>query len=113
MELDHQNNPIANCQLPIYNGNMADRSRVTVDRFGRVLIPKRFRDRLGLAPGSELRIRIEGDALVLAPRSLEASLVEENGLLVHTGEPTGDLESALQTTREDRILDLVERSWDR
>jgi AbrB family looped-hinge helix DNA binding protein len=92
---------------------MAIKKQVAIDRFGRVLIPKRLRDELGLAAGSELRIRRDGDTLVLTPISPGAAIVEEDGMLVHTGEPTGDLESGLRISREDRILELIERSHDR
>jgi hypothetical protein len=42
-----------------------------------------------LESGSLLDLEIARDAIVLRPQAREATLVEENGLLVHEGEPTG------------------------
>lgn len=74
---------------------------VTLDKFGRILIPKAVRDGLGLKPGTALHLEIteqEGGERMLAlrPAHERPLLVEEEGLLVYTG--------ALQT--ED--FDLVE-----
>ena len=40
---------------------------VTIDRTGRVVIPKEARDRLSLAPDTELELTIHGDSIQLAP----------------------------------------------
>jgi AbrB family looped-hinge helix DNA binding protein len=38
---------------------------VTIDRAGRVVIPKELRDRLDLQPDSALELSAEGDAIVI------------------------------------------------
>jgi len=38
-----------------------------VDKYGRVLIPKKIRDSLGLEPNSSLVLTIRGDELILKP----------------------------------------------
>jgi AbrB family looped-hinge helix DNA binding protein len=40
---------------------------VTIDRAGRVVIPKELRDRLSIEPDSELEIDADGDAIRLTP----------------------------------------------
>ncbi len=40
---------------------------VTIDRAGRVVIPKDVRDRLSLGPDAELEVAVEGDSIRLAP----------------------------------------------
>lgn len=40
---------------------------VTIDRAGRVVIPKDTRDRLSIGPDTELELTIEGDTIRLAP----------------------------------------------
>ena len=40
---------------------------VVLDKKGRVTIPAEIRYRLGLRPGSELEVMIEGDRVVLRP----------------------------------------------
>ena len=88
---------------------------VTLDKFGRVLIPKPVRDRLGLAPGAELSLDVStsGDgAPALELRAVpdaddpDGGLVRVNGRLVHNGHPTGDVDVAriLREEREDRAL---------
>lgn len=81
---------------------------VTLDKFGRVVIPKAVRDHLGLRPGAVLEIE-EGAAegILLRPRRPEPDLVEEEGVLVFTGEATGDLETAVERHRQDRTRELA------
>lgn len=81
---------------------------VTLDRFGRVVIPKAIRDQLGLGPGAVLELEEgERDGIVLRPRRPEPDLVEEHGVLVFTGEPTADLVSAIERHRENRSRELA------
>ena len=40
---------------------------VTIDRAGRVVIPKEIRGRLGLHPDAELTIEVEGNSIRIAP----------------------------------------------
>ena len=54
--------------------------RATIDKAGRVVIPKALRDRLCLAPG-EVEITADGAAVRVEPVSGE-SLVERDGRLV-------------------------------
>lgn len=56
---------------------------VLIDRAGRVMIPKEFRDRLSLEGDTELDVEIEGDALVLRPvRHRSRRVIEVDGLPV-------------------------------
>ena len=54
--------------------------RTTIDKAGRLVIPKALRDRVGLAPG-EVEITADGAALRVEPVS-EESLAERGGRLV-------------------------------
>lgn len=82
---------------------------VTIDRFGRLVIPKALRDHLGLGPGSTLELEEKDEALLLRPQRPAPDLVEEDGVLVFTGEPGGDLDGALERHREARLTRLG--SW--
>lgn len=53
---------------------------VEIDKAGRIVVPKKFRDALHLSAGTQLKIERSGDGLVLTPNLLEAQLVMENGL---------------------------------
>jgi AbrB family looped-hinge helix DNA binding protein len=55
---------------------------VAIDRLGRLVIPKELRRRHRLAPGSRLRLRSDGDALVLEPLEAAPILRERDGLLL-------------------------------
>lgn len=54
--------------------------RTTMDKAGRVVIPKELRDRLGLLPG-ELELHVDGAGLHLEPVSTDR-LAQEGDLLV-------------------------------
>lgn len=63
---------------------------VTIDKFGRIVIPKSVRDWLGLEAGTELKLEVieEGSgerAIALRAPHDEPLLVDEQGLLVYTG----------------------------
>lgn len=59
---------------------------LTIDRAGRLVIPKRFRERFHLVSGSKLEIEADGEGIHLRPAgSGSDSLRRERGLLVHSG----------------------------
>lgn len=75
----------------------------TLDKFGRIVIPKKIRDDLHLEPGTHIRIEENGQAIVLKPVGGEPNLVLKDGILVFSGTPTGSLDEALTKHREERI----------
>lgn len=62
----------------------------TVDAVGRIVVPKPLRDALGLSAGSKVDISRYGAGLQLLPTGRTARLVEENCVLVATGDGTID-----------------------
>ena len=62
----------------------------TVDSVGRIVVPKRLRDALGLKPGTVVDVSRYGAGLQVVPAGRTARIVEENGVLVATGETTID-----------------------
>ncbi len=87
---------IKNCQIG--RGGM----ETTVDRFGRVVIPKKIRDVYNLEPGTQVRIEEEQDAIILKPVRGEQNLQWKDGVLVYSGVPMGDLAEAVSKHREER-----------
>ncbi|MDH4163062.1 MAG: AbrB/MazE/SpoVT family DNA-binding domain-containing protein [Nitrospirota bacterium] len=77
--------------------------KTTVDRFGRVVVPKDIRDRLGLRPGSELEIDEKGNEIILKSAEREPALMVKEGILVYSGKATGDLVGAVRAHREERL----------
>jgi AbrB family looped-hinge helix DNA binding protein len=56
---------------------------VSIDRAGRVVIPKDLRDRLGIGADAELEVDADGDSIRLTPvRSPGRRYVERDGLPV-------------------------------
>jgi AbrB family looped-hinge helix DNA binding protein len=82
----------------------------TIDRFGRVLIPKRVRDDLGLQPGTVLQIEEVGQSVQLKPLAEANVLAEVGGILVFTGRAVGDVAAAAAAVRAERLDDLAAAS---
>ena len=78
----------------------------TLDRFGRIVIPKKVRDFFGLKPGTQLRIEESSDAIILRPVHGEPNLIEKDGVLIFTGSSVGDVEEALTHNRNERLMIL-------
>jgi AbrB family looped-hinge helix DNA binding protein len=92
-----------------YGTSNAMNATITMDGAGRVVLPKQIRQQLHLAAGAQLTLEMVPDGVVLKSRSRRAELLEENGLLVHEGEPAGDLVRAVdlaRARRDDAVLGL-------
>jgi AbrB family looped-hinge helix DNA binding protein len=82
-------------------------AHITLDKAGRVVIPKPLRQELNLEPGDALEIDHAGEHITLRPVRGTGPLAKEQGVWVfHTGNPiaasaTDDL---LQQIREERDL---------
>jgi AbrB family looped-hinge helix DNA binding protein len=88
---------------PIYNGIM--NGKVTLDRAGRVVLPKNLRDELHLSPGDTLDVTVQGDEVTLRPRRSLSPLQKKQGVWVFsTGKPMASDETAeaLRDIREQR-----------
>ena len=57
----------------------------TLDRFGRIVIPKKIREDFHLHVGSSIRIEEGEGEIVLKPVEGEPSLVKKGGVLVYAG----------------------------
>jgi AbrB family looped-hinge helix DNA binding protein len=69
--------------------------KVTIDRAGRVVIPKNLRDELHLSPGDTLDVSVQGDEVKLRPRRSSSPLQKKQGVWVFsTGQPMTSDETA-------------------
>jgi AbrB family looped-hinge helix DNA binding protein len=75
----------------------------TLDKFGRVVIPKRVRDDLGLKPGAVLKIEQADQRILMEPVHEGPHVVVKNGVLVFSGTATGDIVGAIQGNRQARL----------
>ena len=63
---------------------------LTIDKAGRLVLPKPVRDRFGLHEGSRLELSETADGIVLRQADEEPSMVKRNGRWVFRGElPAG------------------------
>jgi AbrB family looped-hinge helix DNA binding protein len=82
-------------------------TRLTIDKAGRIVIPKPLRETLHLEPGDSLEMESVGEQITLRPVRGTGPLTKEHGVWVfHSDEPlpasvTGDI---LQQIREERDL---------
>lgn len=76
--------------------------KTTIDRFGRIVVPKAMRSHFGLAPGVEVEIDEREQEIVIRQASGLFPLQMEDGVLVFAGEATGDIASWVRNVREDR-----------
>jgi AbrB family looped-hinge helix DNA binding protein len=83
-------------------------TKVQIDHAGRVVLPKRLRDKFRLRGGDTLAIEVHGGAIWLRPSEKAGELKRVNGVLVFSG--SGRLESArdyVSESREERIDELA------
>ena len=84
---------------------------LVVDKAGRVVLPKRLRERMHLKAGDTLELTddLAGDSLTLRPVRPQASLRKEMGVWVYQGEMPADLdiEEFMEHEREKRLRDLA------
>ncbi len=83
--------------------------RLRIDRFGRVVLPKKLRDSYGLRTGAWVELRAEPGGILLEPVEAPPALVASRDLLIYTGEwPEGlDLAAELARTRDERLDGLA------
>lgn len=76
---------------------------ITIDKFGRVLIPKEIRDQLGLQQGTSLSVKRSDDHLILTPKTEGSPMVRKGRLLVFQAVPEGDVTQAVKQDRLRRV----------
>lgn len=92
-------------ELPLQN---VSRATITIDKAGRVVIPKNLRDDLGLKPGDSLEGSAVDHELTLRPVREATPLVREMGVWVYRSgavvrEPVDEL---INRSRESRFAGL-------
>jgi AbrB family looped-hinge helix DNA binding protein len=80
---------------------------MTLDKAGRVVIPKNLRDELRLAPGDSLAIESDGENMLLRPIRSSSVLRKKRGIWVFYGEQkisSSETDRALESLRHERDL---------
>ncbi len=84
-------------------------AKLTLDRAGRVLIPKALRHELHLGPGDSLHLDSEGEQITLRPVRPQAQLKKKRGVWVYQGEPTrASISDLIDRSRDKRTRELME-----
>lgn len=81
----------------------------TIDKFGRIVIPKELRDLFGLKPGSTLKVDSSSEEITLKPVSEEPPLARKKGVLIITAEihENRDIVTLIEDGRNDRIEQII------
>ncbi len=82
--------------------------KTTIDKAGRVVIPKPLRERAGFQPGMELEIDCRDGMIEIAPPPPQGRVVREGSMLVWEGPPgtttitPAEIDHAIRAVREER-----------
>jgi len=82
-------------------------TRLTIDKAGRVVIPKPLREELHLEPGDSLEMESAGEQITLRPVRGTGPLTKEHGVWVFHSEeplPASATDEMLQKIREERDM---------
>jgi AbrB family looped-hinge helix DNA binding protein len=83
---------------------------VKIDDYGRIVIPKEVREKLGIESGSTLEVRVgseveSGGMITLRPKGQKPALQRKGELLVHSGKLTEedfDVVEQIRSVRRER-----------
>jgi AbrB family looped-hinge helix DNA binding protein len=83
---------------------------VKIDDYGRIVIPKEVREKLGIESGSTLEVRVgseveSGGIITLRPKGQKPALQRKGELLVHSGSLTEedfDVVEQIRSVRRER-----------
>lgn len=79
----------------------------TLDKFGRIIIPKRVREQLGITTHTSLNIEEDGKRIIIEPIQKDEPVIEKDGILVFTGKLQGEIDQYFMQDRDQRIKSLL------
>lgn len=83
-------------------------AKLTLDKAGRVVLPKPLREQMHLGPGDTLQLETEGERITLRPLRPRATLKKERGIWVYQGEATeASIPDLIDREREKRLRELM------
>jgi len=82
--------------------------KVRIDPAGRVVLPKKVRERFRLQGGDTLSLEVKGDAIQLTPQQSKVRLERVNGVLVLVSDiPLPEGRDLISESREERLDETV------
>jgi len=84
-------------------------ARATIDKAGRLVLPKSIREALRIGAGDTLEIESEDDRLVISPVRVRPGLMKERGVWVYrSGTPSSaSIPDLIARQRDRRTQDLI------
>ena len=84
---------------------------ISLDKAGRVVLPKDLRDKLRLEAGDELLVEETGEQIILRPVRAQPTLKKERGVWVYQGQREAEqsnesLPDLIDAAREKRLREL-------
>jgi bifunctional DNA-binding transcriptional regulator/antitoxin component of YhaV-PrlF toxin-antitoxin module len=84
---------------------------LSIDKFGRVVLPKKLREHLGVGLSLKVEVKETPEGILLKPVRRESGLMMKDGILVHRG--GGDnshinWDTLVEDEREERIRHIAE-----
>jgi len=83
------------------------RIKTKIDKFGRIIIPKKIRNEFGLRSNSEVLIEAAGDGIIVHPGTSIPFVADREGIIVVCSEPTETFSDFIKKDREDRIKKMI------
>ena len=95
----------------IFHNKMPFMKAISLDKAGRVVLPKDLRDKLRLEAGDELSVEEAGEQIILRPVRSQPTLKKERGVWVYQGQRGGgrsaeSLPDLIDAVREKRLREL-------
>ena len=85
-------------------------AKVSLDKAGRLVLPKALREEMQLSAGDTLVLERDGERITLRPVRAQALLRKELGVWVYQGEPSdASLPDLIDEQRADRLRHLLSR----
>lgn len=78
-----------------------------LDKYGRILIPKKVREQLNITTETKLNIDEDGNRIIIERLGDESPIIEKDGVKVFTGNLKGDFEETLDKDRTERMKKLL------
>ncbi|MBM3700791.1 MAG: AbrB/MazE/SpoVT family DNA-binding domain-containing protein [Actinobacteria bacterium] len=86
---------------------MAIKLKTKIDSFGRVVIPKKIRQAMGIKNNTDVYIEPVENGIFLSAGNVDPVVKEDNGIIVVCSEPLEDFTGFLGQDRQDRIKKIV------
>jgi AbrB family looped-hinge helix DNA binding protein len=85
-------------------------AKLTLDKAGRVVIPKKLRDKLHMSAGDSFQLESTDEKIVLKPVREEATMLKKDGMwVIKTGKPltVDDVNAVIESVREERHRQII------